>query len=209
MDENMKENTEKEIESAENQEQKKKKSFIREALEFCAPIIIALIIAMLLKSFVFANAVVPTGSMLNTIQLEDRVIASRLTYVFNDPERYDIIIFEYPDYNPDVNPDEKYFVKRIIGLPGETVEILNGDVYVTGKDGKTEKLRDDFVDEENKDNYNGTFTVPEDSYFVMGDNRSRSVDSRYWLSTNYVSKDKILGKVKFRYYPLNSIGKLE
>ncbi len=207
----MNENTEKENAEIqiETEPEQEKKSFIREALEFCAPIIIALIIAMLLKSFVFANAVVPTGSMLSTIQIKDRVIASRLTYVFNDPERYDIIIFEYPDYDPDVNPEEKYFVKRIIGLPGEKVDILNGDVYITGKDGVTEKLRDDFVDEENKDAYNGSFTVPENSYFVMGDNRSHSVDSRYWVSTNYVSRKQILGKVKFRYYPFDTIGKLE
>ncbi|MGN0458404.1 MAG: signal peptidase I [Eubacterium sp.] len=199
------------IEKAENQEkeQEKKQSAFKEILDFCLPIIIALVLAILLKSFVFANAIVPTGSMLNTIQLKDRVIASRLTYVFNDPERYDIIIFEYPDYNPDVNPEEKYFVKRIIGLPGETIDILDGEVYVTDKDGKTEKLRDDFVDEENKDLYNGSFQVPEDSYFVMGDNRAHSVDSRYWISTNYVSRDKILGKVKFRYYPFNTMGKLE
>ncbi len=178
----------------------KEKSKLREALEFLAPIAIALVIAMVLKIFVFANAVIPTGSMLNTIQEGDRVFASKIEYTLHDPERYDIAIFRYPDN------ENEYFVKRVIGLPGETVNIRNGEVYVTDKDGNTEKLRDDFVSPENKDRYNGTFIVPEDSYFVMGDNRASSVDSRYWNTTHYVSRDKFIGKVKLRYYPFNSFG---
>ena len=179
------------------------KSKLREVLDFLTPIIIALIIAMILKYCVFANIIVPTGSMLNTIQEKDRLIVSRLDYKFNEPERYDIAVFKYPD-------DEKtLFVKRIIGLPGETVNIVDGVVYITDTDGKTTKLRDDFVSEENKDNYNGTFVVPEDCYFVMGDNRDNSVDSRYWHTTNFVSRDKFVGKVMFRYYPFNTSGKLE
>lgn len=185
------------------EEEETQKSKLREILEFLAPIIIALIVAMILKYCIFANAVIPTGSMLETIQEGDRVIASRLEYKFNDPERYDIAIFKYPD-----NEDE-LFVKRIIGLPGETVNIVDGVVYITDTDGKTTKLRDDFVSEENKDNYNGTFVVPEDCYFVMGDNRDNSVDSRYWTTTNFVSRDKFVGKVMFRYYPFNTAGKLE
>lgn len=180
-----------------------KKSPLKDVLDFLAPIVIALIIAILLKTFIFANAVIPTGSMLNTIHEGDRVIASRITYTFNDPERYDIAIFKYPD-NPQQN-----FVKRIIGLPGETVSIRNGEVYIVDKDGKSQKLRDDFVSPENMDNYNGTFVVPEDSYFVMGDNRDNSFDSRYWTTTNFVSRDKMIGKVLFRYYPFNTAGKLD
>ena len=105
--------------------------------------------------------------------------------------------------------EKEYFVKRVIGLPGEKVDILNGTVYITGADGKTLELRDDFVSQENKDNYSGSFVVPEDCYFVMGDNRDNSVDSRYWVTTNYVSRDKFIGKVMFRYYPFKTAGKLE
>ena len=95
----------------------------------------------MLKYCVIANAVVPTGSMLNTIQEGDRVIASRLAYVKDDPQRYDIVIFKYPD-------DEKqYYVKRIVGLPGETVEVVNGVVYVTKTDGKTVQLDDGVADQ--------------------------------------------------------------
>lgn len=185
------------------EEEETQKSKLREFLEFIAPIVIALVVAMILKYCIFANAVIPTGSMLETIQKGDRVIASRLEYKFNDPERFDIAIFKYPD------DESQLFVKRIIGLPGETVDIVDGTVYVTGADGKTMKLRDDFVAPENMDRYNGTFVVPEDSYFVMGDNRDNSVDSRYWTTTNFVSRDKFVGKVIFRYYPFNTAGKLE
>ena len=104
---------------------KKEKSKLREVIEFCVPIVVAVAIALCLRTFVFANAVVPTGSMLNTIQEGDRIIASRLAYVNNDPERYDIILFYYPD------DESKIYVKRVIGLPGETVQIVNGVVYVT------------------------------------------------------------------------------
>ena len=190
---------------------KKKKSAMREVLDFCFPIIIALIVAMLLKTFVFANAQVPTGSMLNTIQEGDRIIASRLEYNFHDVERYDIIIFKFPDdvaaHKQDPNHKVEYFVKRVIGLPGETVTIVNGVVYVTDKNGKSQQLKDDFVTACTPTGNFGPYEVPKDSYFVMGDNRESSIDSRYWTTTNYVDKDLIIGKVKFRYYP--SVGKVE
>lgn len=188
--------------------EKKKKSKLREALDFFFPIILALIIALLLKYFVFANAVVPTGSMLNTIQEGDRIIASRIEYNFSDPERYDIIIFRAPDEVAKGNKNE-FYVKRIIGLPGETITIVNGVVYATDTNGNTNQLRDDFITACKPTGNFGPYEVPENSYFVMGDNRESSVDSRYWLTTNYVDRDLIIGKVKFRYFPLETFGKLE
>lgn len=181
--------------------EKKKKSPGREALEFCLPIVIALVLATILKTLVFANAVVPTGSMLNTIQKEDRVIASRIEYKINDPERFDIAIFRYPD------DESVYYVKRVIGLPGETVEIVNGVTYITDTNGDTFQLQEDYITNCVPQGNFGPYHVPEDSYFMMGDNRNESKDSRYWATTNYVHKDKMVGKVKFRYYP--SIGKVE
>ncbi len=179
---------------------KNEKSKLREVIEFCIPIVIAVVIALCLRTFVFANAVVPTGSMLNTIREGDRIIASRLAYVNNDPERYDIILFYYPD------DESKIYVKRVIGLPGETVQIVNGVVYVTKTDGKTIQLDDSFVTTGTPYGDFGPYTVPENCYFMLGDNRNNSKDSRYWQNT-YVNKEKIIGKVKFRYYP--SIGKVE
>ncbi len=179
----------------------KKKSRGRETLEFCLPILIAFVIALVLKSLVFANAVVPTGSMLNTIQKGDRVIASRIEYKLDDPERFDIAIFKYPD------DESVYYVKRVIGLPGETVEIVNGVTYITDTNGDTFQLKEDYITNCVPQGNFGPYQVPEDSYFMLGDNRNESKDSRYWTTTNYVHKSKMVGKVKFRYYP--SIGKLE
>lgn len=174
----------------------KKKSALAEILEFCYPMVIAVIIAVILKSVVFANAVVPTGSMLNTIQPKDRVIASRIEYTFGDPERYDIAIFKFPD-----NEDE-YFVKRVIGLPGETVNIVDGIVYVTSPDGKkTIQLDDSFITACTPFGTYGPYTVPDNAYFVLGDNRNDSQDSRFWSTTNYVTKKQMVGKVMFKYYP--------
>lgn len=185
---------------ADDNNQSKPNSKLRELVDFFIPIVIAIIVAILLKTFVFANAVVPTGSMLNTIQEGDRIIASRLAYINSDPERYDIVIFRNPD-----NEDE-CFVKRVIGLPGETVQIVGGVVYVTQTDGKVIQLDDSFVTNCKPYGDYGPYQVPEGCYFMMGDNRNNSHDSRFW-NNKYVSKDKILGKVKFKYYP--GIGKIE
>ncbi len=186
------------IQNENNENDSKPKSKLRELIEFFIPIVLAVVIAIVLKTFVFANAVVPTGSMLNTIQEGDRIIASRLAYINNDPERYDIIIFRNPDN------EEECFVKRVIGLPGETVQIVNGIVYVTQTNGETIQLDDSFVTNCKPYGDFGPFEVPEDSYFMMGDNRNTSWDSRFW-DNKYVHKDKILGKVKFKYYPGISI----
>ena len=138
--------------------------------------------------------------MLNTIQLNDRVIASRLTYKFEDPQRYDVVIFHYPD------DESQFYVKRIVGLPGETLEVKDGIVYVTKTDGQTIQLDDSFVTvEEPRGNY-GPFNIPEGHYFMMGDNRNKSNDSRFW-ENKYVNEKKIIGKVIFRYYP--EISKIE
>ena len=164
---------------------KRPKSKLQETIEFCIPIVIAVALAFILRTFVFANAVVPTGSMLNTIQEGDRIIASRMAYNNNDPERYDIILFKYPDN------EEQIYVKRIIGLPGETVQIVNGVVYVTKTDdGKTIQLDDSFVTACEPYGDFGPYVVPPDSYFMLGDNRNDSKDSRFWTNT-YVKRPQL------------------
>lgn len=170
------------------------KNPVKDIVDFMLPIVLAIILAIVLKTLVFANAVVPTESMVNTIQANDRIIASRLAYVTSKPERYDIVIFHYPD------DESQYYVKRVIGLPGETVQIIDGIVYVTQTDGNTIQLEDDFVTNCVPTGNYGPYTVPEDSYFMLGDNRNNSQDSRFWDNT-YVKKNKIIGKVKFKYYP--------
>ncbi|SEP98068.1 signal peptidase I [Lachnospiraceae bacterium RM5] len=157
-------------------------------------ILIALIIALCINYFVITNSVVPSGSMQKTIKPKSRMIGYRLAYTFSSPKRGDIIIFKYPD-------DEKQtFVKRVIGLPGETVKIERGKVYINGKE-----LKEDYVYFDTGHPEEGTdfeeITVPENGYFVLGDNRNNSEDSRYWQTTNFVSENKIIGKALFCYYP--------
>lgn len=186
--------------TAKNGEEKQKKSKLREAISFITPIVVALIIAIFLKTCIFANIVIPTGSMLNTIQEGDRIIASRLAYINDEPQRYDIIIFKYPD------DETQLFAKRIIALPGETIEVKNGIVYITDKNGNKSTARTDFITNCIPTGNFGPYTVPLGSYFVMGDNRNDSWDSRYW-DNKTVKKGKIIGKVKFRYFP--NPGKIE
>ena len=162
-------------------------STARELFQWVAAIVAAVLIALAIDNFVIVNAQIPSGSMENTIMTGDRVIGNRFAYSFSDPQRFDIIIFRYPD------DESQLFIKRIIGLPGETVEIRDGKIYLNGSD---EPLEDVQTKETMVGSF-GPYTVPENSYFVMGDNRNDSKDSRYWTNT-FVTKDEILGKAIFR-----------
>ena len=97
-----------------------------ELIQWSIVIISAVVLAVLINSFVIVKAQIPSGSMENTIMTGDRVFGNRLAYAFSDPDRFDIIIFRYPD------DESQLFIKRIIGLPGETVEIRNGSIYING-----------------------------------------------------------------------------
>ena len=176
--------------TAKNNEEKQKKSKLREAISFMTPIVVALIIAIFLKTCIFANIVIPTGSMLNTIQEGDRIIASRLAYINDEPQRYDIIIFKYPD------DETQLFAKRIIALPGETIEVKNGIVYITDKNGNKSTARTDFITNCIPTGNFGPYTVPLGSYFVMGDNRNNSLDSRY-PKIGLIHRDEIISTYLF------------
>ena len=125
------------------------------------------------------------------------VIGSRLSYIKDDPERGDIVIFRYPDN------EKVYYVKRVIGLPGETVEVKDGKVYINGSD---TPLDEPYLPEPMEGSY-GPYEVPEGCYFMMGDNRNNSLDARFW-DNKFVAKNKIVAKVLFCYYPFNRIGKV-
>lgn len=168
--------------------EEKKTSAKSEIFSWIKVIVSAIIIALFVDFVIIANAVVPTGSMESTIPAGSRIMGLRLYYNFKDPERGDIVIFKYPD-------DEKVdYLKRIIGLPGETVEIVSGKVYIDG-----ELLDEPYLDEDPIGDF-GPYQVPEDSYFMLGDNRAVSKDSRYWTNT-YVRRDKIIAKAFFMYWP--------
>ncbi len=171
-----------------------KASVGKELFQWVLVILGAVILAFLIDTFVIVNAQIPSGSMENTIMTGDRVFGNRLAYKFSDPKRFDIIIFKYPD------DESQLFIKRIIGLPGETVEIHDGNIYINGSDSP---LEDVDIKEPMEGSF-GPYTVPEGCYFVMGDNRNNSRDSRYWENT-FVSEDEILGKAVFRYWPLNKM----
>lgn len=172
---------------------------IREIISWIVPIGAALLITFVLKNYIIINADVPTGSMENAIMPGDRLIGSRLAYLKEEPKRGDIIIFEYPD------DEESLYVKRVIGLPGETVDIRDASIYI---DGSQEPLEEPYLKETwvvATGEYH--FEIPEGAYLVLGDNRNDSWDARYWTNT-YVYSDKILGKAVVVYWPLSDIGKL-
>lgn len=173
-------------------------NWFKEILSLLGTMAVAAVAVMLLKEFVIINAFIPSGSMEHTISPGDRVIGNRLAYKSDEPERGDIVIFKYPD------DETQLFVKRVIGLPGETVTIEDAKVYVEGT-----ILPEDYLKEEwTLDNGPYTFEIPEGSYLVLGDNRNNSKDARYWENT-YVEAEQILGKAVFRYWPFNQMGTLE
>ena len=167
-----------------------KKSIGKELWEYVKMIIFVLIFVLVVNNFLIINAKIPSPSMEDTIMTGDRIFGNRLAYVFGDPQRFDIVIFRYPD------DESQLFIKRIIGLPGETVEIIDGKVYI---DGSETPLDDSFTPETPTGNY-GPYTVPENCYFMLGDNRNNSKDSRFWQNT-FVERDAILGKAVLKYFP--------
>ena len=167
-----------------------KKSIGKELWEYIKMIIFVLIFVLVVNNFLIINAKIPSPSMENTIMTGDRIFGNRLAYVLGDPQWFDIVIFRYPD------DESQLFIKRIIGLPGETVEIIDGKVYI---DGSETPLDDSFTPETPTGNY-GPYTVPENCYFMLGDNRNNSKDSRFWQNT-FVERDAILGKAVLKYFP--------
>ena len=156
--------------------------------DYAKTFLIIFLVVFALNKLVYINAVIPSESMQTTIMKGDRIIGSRLAYKSKDPQRFDIVIFKYPD------DESQLFIKRVIGLPGETVEIKDGKVYIDG----VEK-EEDFLPEPMRGSF-GPYTVPDNCYFMMGDNRNNSKDSRYWKNT-FVRFDQIVGKAVLRYYP--------
>ena len=165
-------------------------NIIRFFKEWVIPILSALIIAFLVNKFLFFNVYVPTGSMIPTINENDKGLVS-VIYNTNNMKRGDIIVFYSQEFS-------ETFIKRLIGLPGDKIEIKNGIVFING-----EQLQENYV--KNKDKYNGTFNVPEGKYFFLGDNRPNSKDSRLWKNP-YVNSSDIKGKLQFRFYPFKDFG---
>lgn len=190
-------------------EEKESRSLAKELLSWLQIIVVAVLVSLFLTRVVLVNAMVPSSSMETLISPGDRLFGNRLTYKTKDPARFDVVIFKYP-----VDEEENY-IKRVIGLPGETVTIENAKIYIN--DSET-PLEENYLPEEwlvKNDGY--VFEVPKDCYLMLGDNRNVSMDARYWAEealTNglvdsvedgerfvYVHRDKILGKAMFTYWP--------
>jgi len=166
-------------------------NIMKEIKSWAKCLVFAMVFSLLLTQFIIVNAKVPTGSMQDSIMPNDRVVASRLSYLRSDPERFDIVVFRSP------NDNRRLYVKRVIGLPGETVKIEAGRVFI---DDNPEPLEDSFVPADPFEEYFEPVTVPEGAFYVLGDNRNYSSDSRTW-NNMFVPSDDILGRVVFRYFP--------
>lgn len=168
--------------------------FIKEMVSI---IVIAFILAMILRTFVIEGRIIPTGSMLPTIQLQDRVMVNKFVYRFKEPQRGDIVVLEPPKI---LNADEDY-IKRVIGLPGDTVEMKEGKVFINGK-----ALVEPYLPEPLNYDF-GPVQVPEDSLMVLGDNRNFSFDSHSWNA--WLTRDHLKGKAFMVYWPIDHINLLD
>lgn len=178
------------IERASVTEQMKKKSIVREYVE---AIIIALILALIIRTFVVQAFKIPSGSMIPTLQIGDHILVNKFIYRFTDIKSGDIIVFKFP------KDESRDFIKRVVGLPDDKIEIKDRKVYIN------DKLTDEnyaFHEEEGGSSYHprdnfGPITVPENKFFVMGDNRENSMDSRFW---GFLDKSKVKGKAFIIYW---------
>lgn len=175
----------------------KKKNYKEEITELIKEVFRAIIIVALIYNFIAIHAKIPSGSMIPTIQIKDHVIVNRVPYYFKDPVRGEIIVFNF---------EGTKLIKRVIGQPGETVDIRVGQVYING-----ELLNEDGYLLEGtwtskSSNVEFPLTLGEDEYLVMGDNRDNSYDGRFF---GPIKRDVIIGKGSLRVYPFNKIGFLK
>lgn len=185
-----------------------RKSILR---EYAESIIIAIVLALIIRTFVVQAFKIPSGSMEDTLAIGDHILVSKFIYgtkipftdtrffKLRDPARGDVIVFEYPE------DPSKDFIKRVVGTPGDLVEVRNKKVYVNGRQyenpHEVHKEKDIIPKEQNPRDNMAPVKVPDSSYFVMGDNRDRSYDSRFW---GFVKNEKIKGLAFIKYWSWNS-----
>ncbi len=173
----------------------------RETREWIQSILIALVLTLVIRTYVVQAFKIPSGSMRPTLLEGDKLFVNKFIYRFQDPERGDIVVFKYPQ------DKKKDFIKRLVAKGGETVEIRDGKLFVDGRP-VTEEVFNRFY-YYNHEDYGGpgvVVKVPADSYYVLGDNSANSTDSRFW---GFVPAKNVLGKAFFRWWPPRRVGKLE
>jgi signal peptidase I len=196
--------------------EEQRRGFLGFIRELPGLILIAFALALLIKTFLVQAFFIPSGSMLPTLHIGDRVLVNKLVYTVGQPQRRDIIVFQNPKLpEPDrgffggiwnwlieglgVSSDpNRDFIKRVIGLPGDTVEVRHGRVFVNG-----DRLNEPYARDERDDSDYGPQTIPPGEYFVMGDNRPNSSDSRAGLG--FIPEDKIVGKAFVLLWPPDRI----
>ena len=177
----------------------RKSSIVREILGFLLYVMMVVGITFFIITFIGQRTYVSGSSMENTLHHGDNLIVDKLTYRFSKPKRYDIIVFPFR------YQEKTYYIKRIIGLPGETIQIQDGVIWIDG-----EVLQESYGREvmKNAGLAADMITLGEDEYFVLGDNRNDSTDSRD-PSVGVIHKDEIIGRAWLRIWPLDKIGVLK
>ena len=156
-------------------------------------------LAIGIRTLVAEARYIPSSSMEPTLEINDRLIIEKISYRFKTPQRGDVVVFSPTDTLKEQNFKDA-FIKRVIGLPGETIEVKGGKVYVNGQ-----ALREKYIEEAPEYSY-GPETVPEDQYLVLGDNRNNSYDSHYW---GFVPRRNLIGRAIVRFWPFERLGSLD
>lgn len=175
------------------------KNIMKEVLSTSIYLLVVMCAAYLIVTYVGQRTEVSGSSMESTLSDGDNLIVDKISYRFKDPQRFDIIVFPYQD-------TDTYYIKRIIGLPGETVQIdISGNIYING-----EILQENYGREVilNPGRAIEPITLAEDEYFVMGDNRNNSSDSRE-ISVGNIEREDIIGRAWVRIWPLSKFGVLK
>jgi len=173
---------------AEEAGKEKKKSLGREIVEWVLVVVVAVAAALVIRTFVFEPVRVDKNSMINTLHHNEYMIVTKYQYLFDDPERFDIVICHYPGRG------NTNFVKRVVGIPGDTVAMRGGVLYVNG-----EPVEEEYIDY--PANYEmAEVTVEEGHYFVLGDNRASSNDSHI---IGLLTRSQIVGKVRLVAWPFS------
>ena len=186
-----------------------RESSSRWIVELVGVVVVAILVAVLLRTFVVATYSIPSGSMEPTLQIGDRIVVDKLSYHLHGVDRTNIVVFSTPPNEDCAGPPVADLVKRVIGLPGETISLKDGNVYINGRFLPEPFLPPDIRNDtypgpsSDADSLKHGYRIPAGDVYVMGDNRPDSCDSRYW---GPIPESSIVGKVDLRIWPLSRIG---